>query len=69
MTKTQKAYFDNMRPGQTLSIDKVKNPDVMVRSAKEYIDEFGTLEFNADYSVVKKLRPMPEKDEIKYFFE
>ena len=67
MTPTQLNYFNQMKPGQTLSVEQVKDPEAMVSAGKEYIDQFGCLELNPEYTIVKKLRPLPPTDEITFF--
>ena len=56
-------YLNNMKPGDTLDINKAKNPELLILSAKNYIDTFGTLQFNANYTTLIKLRPIPQTDQ------
>lgn len=67
MTALQKEYFDNMRPGAELKITQVKNPAVLIAAGKEYIDLFGTLVFNDDYTKVTKLHEIPKDGNIRIF--
>jgi hypothetical protein len=50
MTPDQKLYFDKMLPGQRLSINEVRDADLLVSSGKEYIDAGGFAYFSDDYT-------------------
>ncbi|MEJ2905057.1 hypothetical protein WAE58_21610 [Pedobacter panaciterrae] len=67
MTQQQLQYFDNMEPGQIFIVKDAQNPSVLIQAAKEYIDAYGCMQFNADYSVLTKLNPIPKTDEIRIF--
>lgn len=69
MTPSQLNHFNNMQPGQTLHISKTKNPILFLQAAKEYIEQYGTLEFDPDYTVVTKLHPIPTNSDIGFYFE
>lgn len=68
MTKEQLQYFNSMLPGQSLKVCSAKSPEDLVKAGKEYIDLYGELEFNTDYSVLTKLHPIPEDNIIRFFF-
>ncbi|MBB6126957.1 hypothetical protein [Mucilaginibacter lappiensis] len=50
-----KAYFDKMKPGDTIEIWKAQKPLFLAWGAKEYIAQGGQLEFSNDYEQLKKL--------------
>lgn len=52
-------YLNAMVPGATLDVAKAKDPGVFIQACKDYIDEGGQLQFDDDYSCVKKLHPIP----------
>jgi hypothetical protein len=54
MTPTQRKYFDDMNPGDTLHVSQVSNPNALIQAGKEYIDLGGCLTFSDDYSKVTK---------------
>lgn len=64
MNRQQKQYFDDMNPGEKLSIEQVRNPSELISSAMQYFDQFGTLQFNDDYTEVTKLNPIPTDGQI-----
>lgn len=71
MTEDQKKYFDNMEVYENLQVSRAKNPTALITAAKSYIDQFGQLQFNGDYSVLTKIRPFPDqsiRSGITYFF-
>ena len=55
----QKAYhiLDKMKPGQIMELNKIDKirRDIFILCVKQYIDSFKTVEFNADYSKLKKI--------------
>lgn len=55
----QKAYqiLDKMNPGQIMELNKIDKirRDIFILCVKQYIDSFKTVEFNADYSKLKKI--------------
>ena len=51
-------YFDAMAPGQILEVGSSKDQDALIKYAKCYIDNNkGLLEFNTNYTRIKKLLP------------
>lgn len=69
MTPSQLNHFNNMQPGQTLSVKQVKDPDALIQAAKEYIDQFGNMELNPTHTIVTKLHPIPTTDIISFYFD
>ena len=55
----QKAYhiLDKMEPGQIMELNKIDKirRDIFILCVKQYIDSFKTVEFNTDYSKLKKI--------------
>ena len=54
--------FDDMVAGEKLrvSVFAKKEPDLFIQIGKEYIDKGGDIMFNADYSVIYKVRSMAD---------
>jgi hypothetical protein len=48
-------YFQNMPPGETIDIWKAKRPVSLIWAGREYIRQGGQIEFNEDYTIIKKL--------------
>ncbi|SMC52650.1 hypothetical protein [Pedobacter nyackensis] len=69
MTPVQLKYFNDMEPGESLSIQQVKNPIAFISAAKQYIDQYGLLQFNSDYTEVTKLNPIPKTDQITFYLQ
>jgi hypothetical protein len=60
LTPAIKTYLDKMVPGSSLEVWDQRYPILLIHAAKEYIEEFnnpetGQLEFNNDYTQLKKL--------------
>ena len=55
----QKAYhiLDKMKLGEIMELNKIDKirRDIFILCVKQYIDSFKTVEFNADYSKLKKI--------------
>ncbi len=55
----QKAYhiLDKIKPGQIMELNKIDKirRDIFILCVKQYIDSFKTVEFNTDYSKLKKI--------------
>jgi len=55
----QKAYYilDKMKPGEIMELNKIDKirRDIFIICVKQYIDSFKTIEFNTDYSKLKKI--------------
>jgi hypothetical protein len=49
------SYFDQMQPGQTITIANAKDPDGLITAGKSYIDQGGNLEFSNDWKIIKKI--------------
>jgi len=60
MTPEQRTYFDNMKPGASLTKDDVRSWTTTVECAREYIDETGQGFFSADYTRFTKQYPIPD---------
>jgi len=55
-----KSYFDNLKPGSIIKLDKAKDPEAFRESAFDYIDLFEhSIGFVQDYSAIKKYDPIP----------
>lgn len=54
--------FDNLKLGQSIIISEYakRDPVAFKNYAIEYINEFGALEFNNDYSIITKCRSFKE---------
>ncbi len=65
MTPTQRQYFDNMQPGETLTVSQARNPADLITAGKDYIDAGGMLTFSDDYSTLTKCNPIPTTDAIR----
>lgn len=56
----QKAFniLDKLKPGEIMELNKIddKRRDDFILCAKQYIDCFKTVEFNTDYSKLKKIK-------------
>jgi hypothetical protein len=60
LTDSIREHFQNMQPGEIINIWKAKKPLIILWAGKEYIDEGARdIEFNKDYSEIKKLQPWP----------
>lgn len=57
MFETIIKYFDQMQPGEIITIAKAKDSAALLEAGKAYIDARGDLEFSNDYSIIKKLEP------------
>jgi hypothetical protein len=55
----QKAYYilDKMKPGEIMELNKIDKirRDIFILCVKQYIDSLKTVEFNTDYSKLKKI--------------
>jgi hypothetical protein len=50
-------YFQTMQPYDTIQVAKAKDPVRLVEATKKYIDQGNAdIEFNNDYSIIKKLQ-------------
>ena len=67
LTLQQFTYFNKMEPGNHFVVQDAKDPSAMIEAAKEYIDAFGSAEFNQDYTIFTKLNPIPPDNQIHYF--
>ena len=56
----QKAFniLDKLKPGEIMELNKIddKRRDDFILCTKQYIDCFKTVEFNTDYSKLKKIK-------------
>lgn len=59
MTPATLFYLQNLPPRSTIVIAQAKDPDESIKAIKEYIDEYGNMQFNDDYSIATKLHPIP----------
>ncbi|MEO6522207.1 MAG: hypothetical protein ABIN91_11050 [Mucilaginibacter sp.] len=50
-------YFNNMKPGDIITIAKANNPAALIAAAKEYIDLYGPtiIEFSADNTKIRRI--------------
>ena len=55
----QKAWsiLDNLKPAEIMELKRIPEDrrEVFISCAKQYIDCFKTIEFNADYTKIRKL--------------
>jgi len=56
------ALFDSMKNGEFLKVSAhaPNKPDLFIQIAKDYIDEGGAIEFNDDYTRIRKITSMAE---------
>jgi hypothetical protein len=59
MTPATLSYLQNLPPRSTIIIAQAKDPAASLEAIKEYIDEYGNMQFNDDYSIATKLHPIP----------
>lgn len=62
LTPTHTQYFDKMKAGEVIDVWKARYPLHLIWAAREYIEQHtelsnGQLEFNNDYTEIKKLQP------------
>lgn len=69
MTTQQLNYFNNMQPGEIFQVTKAKDWMGFIAAAKEYIDQTGLLEFDAEYTQVTKLHPFPVDGKIGFYLQ
>jgi hypothetical protein len=62
------AIFDNMKNGEFLKVlaHAPNKPDLFIQMGKDYIDEGGAIEFNDDYTRIRKITSMAEVLEAEY---
>ena len=53
-------YFDNLAIGTKITVSNAKNPIALIQAAKLYIDQYGTLQFNEDYTILTKIHSFPD---------
>ena len=59
-------YFDSMQPGTKLNVSQAQDQPALIKAAKQYIDQTGLLEFNSNYTTIKRLYPFHEEVEMVF---
>lgn len=51
------AFIENMKAGSVIAIAevRVKDKDLLIECIKQYIDWYGGVEFNSDYTKIRRI--------------